>query len=180
MLSALWRPVADIESRPSLENWHVIFTKPRQERIALENLQRQDYECFLPLIQSEKDHRGRVTMTSEALFPRYLFVKLSADVKSKSWSPIRSTVGVSHLVCFGRTYAKVDNELVESLRTRSDNPQRRRFSPGDSILINDGALTGLEAIYQCPSGEGRAMLLLTILSRSVEVEVNTSIIRKVH
>ncbi len=29
-------------------NWYLVHTKPRQEQVALENLQNQAYPCFLP------------------------------------------------------------------------------------------------------------------------------------
>ena len=37
-----------------MSNWYLIHTKIRQERGALENLQRQGFECFLPQIWVEK------------------------------------------------------------------------------------------------------------------------------
>jgi transcriptional antiterminator RfaH len=39
-------------SEPALANaprWHVVYTKPRQEAIALTQLERQGYPCYLPL-----------------------------------------------------------------------------------------------------------------------------------
>ena len=35
-------------------SWYLIHTKPRQELIALENLSRQDYECYMPTLAVEK------------------------------------------------------------------------------------------------------------------------------
>ena len=36
-----------------MSNWYLIHTKIRQERVALENLERQGFKCFLPLIRAE-------------------------------------------------------------------------------------------------------------------------------
>ena len=41
--------------------WYLIHTKPRQEVCALENLQRQGYECYLPQLVLEKLRNGVVT-----------------------------------------------------------------------------------------------------------------------
>jgi transcriptional antiterminator RfaH len=41
--------------------WYVIHTKPRQEQRALENLQRQGFEAWLPMIALEKVRRSRLT-----------------------------------------------------------------------------------------------------------------------
>lgn len=44
-----------------MTSWYLIYTKIRQERIALENLERQGFECFLPKIKVEKVRRGACT-----------------------------------------------------------------------------------------------------------------------
>ena len=41
-------------------HWHVIYTKPRQETIALTQLERQGYPCYLPIRRVEKLRRGLV------------------------------------------------------------------------------------------------------------------------
>ena len=79
--------------------WYVVYTKPRQEKRAMESLGNQGFRCFLPTIRVESLHGGNCAMVLEALFPRYLFVFLEAG--RINWSAIRSTLGVSHLVCFG-------------------------------------------------------------------------------
>ena len=53
-----------------MSNWYLIHTKIRQERVALENLERQGFECFLPQINTEKLRRGALQVVQEALFPR--------------------------------------------------------------------------------------------------------------
>jgi transcriptional antiterminator RfaH len=79
--------------------WHVIHTKVREEFRALENLQAQGFEVFLPICQVQKKQQGKIQLATEPLFPRYLFIRLS-DVTS-NWFPIRSTRGVSQLLRFG-------------------------------------------------------------------------------
>lgn len=57
-------------------NWYLIFTKPRQEYRALENLQYQGFECYLPLLLSETVVSGVMALEHQPLFPRYLFIRL--------------------------------------------------------------------------------------------------------
>ena len=56
-------------------NWYLVHTKPRQEDIALSNLLRQDYECYLPTLPVEKLRKGGLALVEEPLFPRYLFIR---------------------------------------------------------------------------------------------------------
>lgn len=132
------------------------------------NLQRQGYDCYLPMIPAEKLRRGAVTVVLEPLFARYLFIQLGLGQSAQSWAPIRSTQGVSRLVTFGAEPAMLNPELIETLRTQSktlgDEPARR-FSRGDRVQIKEGPFAGLQAVYQIADGERRAMVLIEILGK---------------
>jgi transcriptional antiterminator RfaH len=94
--------------------WYVVHTKPRQEARALENLQNQGFNCFLPTMQVQKLRNQRVQTITEPMFSRYLFIQLNEQ--TQNWGPIRSTLGVSKLVSFGRQLAKVPPEFVDFLQ----------------------------------------------------------------
>jgi len=162
-----------------MSNWYLIHTKIRQERVALENLERQGFECFLPLIRAEKLRRGQLLVVQEALFPRYLFIRLDSSDQGKSWAPIRSTLGVSQLVHFGARAAKVDNGLVDLLRQREQAmPLDAMFHSGDSVVITDGPFAGIEAIYQTADADRRSFILLEILSKPVSMQIDAGRLRK--
>ena len=165
-----------------MSNWYLIHTKIRQERVALENLERQGFACFLPLIRAEKLRRGAMQVVQEPLFPRYLFIRLGTGLESQSWAPIRSTVGVSRLVTFGQTPAKIEDELISQLQVKMDSTevQLRHFEPGEQVVVTDGPFVGIEAIYQMADAEGRVMVLLNILSKQVKMSVPPASIRKVN
>jgi transcriptional antiterminator RfaH len=163
-----------------MSNWYLVHTKIRQESVAQENLERQGFECFLPQIHVEKLRKGQLRVVREALFPRYLFIRLDTGIDAQSWGPIRSTLGVSRLVTFGQTPAKVDEDLIAQLRLKTDTTevQLRHFAPGEQVVVTDGPFAGVEAIYQLADGEGRVMLLLNILSKQVKMSVSPASIRK--
>jgi transcriptional antiterminator RfaH len=159
--------------------WYLVHTKPRQEDVALANLQRQGYECYLPQMRIERIRRRKAEIATEPMFPRYLFIRLDSSDQGKSWSPIRSTLGVSQLVHFGARAAKVDDALVELLRQREQAmPLNAMFHSGDSVVITDGPFAGIEAIYQTADAERRAFILLEILSKPVSMQIDTGRLRK--
>jgi transcriptional antiterminator RfaH len=160
--------------------WHLIHSKIRQESVALTQLERQGFECFLPQIRAEKLRRGVLVTDLEPLFPRYLFVRLGTGLAAQSWAPIRSTIGVSRLVTFGNVPARLDDELVASIRAQSADcvPVRHQFEPGELVRVTKGPFAGIEAIYQMSDGESRVMVLLTILSKSVQLTIAPTDIRK--
>ena len=163
-----------------MSHWYLIHTKIRQERCALQNLERQGFECFLPEMHAEKLRRGALIAVPEPLFPRYLFIRLGTGLEGQSWAPIRSTTGVSRLVAFGTTPGKVGDELVEALRSQPGGPDnlRRHFEPGQAVVITQGPFAGLEAVYHMSDGESRVMVLLNILSKNVKLAIAPKSIRK--
>ena len=153
-------------------HWYLIHTKPRQEAVALENLERQGYRCYLPLMRREKVARGKLKLVDELLFPRYLFIWLESSLQSLSWTPIRSTRGVTRLVTFGKEPARVPTALIEGIRQQQESLSQapeRAFAPGDRVAITEGPFAGIEAIYQESDGERRVMVLIELMNRQVKV-----------
>ena len=172
-------PLSIESSAPSTESWYLVHTKPRQEEIALANLERQGYECYLPQMRIERIRRRKAEIATEPMFPRYLFIRLDSSDQGKSWSPIRSTLGVSQLVHFGARAAKVDDTLVDLLRIREQAlPTEAMFHSGDSVVITDGPFAGIEAIYQTSDAERRAFILLEILAKPVSMNIDAGRLRK--
>ena len=172
-------PLSTESSAPSTLSWYLVHTKPRQEDIALANLQRQGYECYLPQMRIERIRRRKAEVATEPMFPRYLFIRLDSSDQGKSWSPIRSTLGVSQLVHFGARAAKVDDTLVDLLRQRERAlPTKAMFHNGDSVVIADGPFAGIDAIYQTSDAERRAFILLEILSKPVSMHIDAGRLRK--
>lgn len=163
-------------------NWYLIHTKPRQEKCALQNLEQQGYQCYLPTLPTEKIRQGQLTVTDEPLFPRYLFIRLGQEDSAKSWAPIRSTKGVSRLVRFGVNPAKVEDKLIDLLQAQGtcfQNEPIRLFKPGERVRLTSHPFTGLEGIYQMTDGERRVMVLIELLSKPVAVRVAPANLRKV-
>ena len=112
-------------------------------------------------------------MVVEPLFPRYLFIRLDAGLEAKGWSPIRSTLGVTRLVTFGSQPAKLSDSLVGAIRARTEDAgaPEEFFELGQALVVGDVPFIGLDAIYQMPDGQGRVMVLLSILSKPVQLSI---------
>lgn len=154
--------------------WYLVQSKPRQERLACENLRRQHYEAFLPLVRMHGRRKGEAYARVEPMFPRYLFVRLRPA--HDNFAPIRSTLGVTQLVRFGDAYARAPDELVASLQAAADADGVRdlpplALTPGARVELLDGVMAGYEAIFTARRGRDRVALLLEIAGRQVEIEV---------
>jgi len=162
--------------------WYLVPTKPRHEKKAQLNLSYQGFECYLPLLLTEKIKRRELSVVEEPLFPRYLFIQLDSGLEARSWSPIRSTIGVSRLVRFGLEPAKVNERLIAILKNNEkrflEAPQEL-FTEGEKLQITDGPFAGIEAIYQMKDGQARALVLIEFMGRSVKVPLSPTQLKKV-
>jgi transcriptional antiterminator RfaH len=157
--------------------WYAINTKPRQENVALENLERQGFTAFLPMIKVKKRQRGKWTDKIEPLFPRYLFIQLT--MFEDNFAPIRSTFGVHKIIRFGEYPAQVPTDLVQALIANQDNllgiqkPKIPVFNKGDKVTVINGPLKGLTGIVENDSGEERVIMMLNLLGRENVLSVET-------
>ena len=155
--------------------WYLIYSKPRQEKSAVENLLRQNYEVYFPQIRVWRTRRGSRQLIVEPLFPRYLFIHL--DSHSDNWSPIRSTLGVSSLVRFGAEPARVPDELVDYLRSRHNAEGLHEWAQpalavGERARVVGGPLAGYEGILIAKSSRERVVLLMDLVGGQVRAKLN--------
>jgi transcriptional antiterminator RfaH len=158
--------------------WYVVHTKPRKESLAEANLQRQDFETYLPWYKRVARHRGTWREIIEPLFPRYLFLRI--DPNQQTVAPIRSTLGVTTLVTFGHRLAPVPDAIIDAIRFNADaasglhSAPEHPFRKGDTVAITAGPFEGLQGIFETSSGAQRVAVLLDILGKSTRVVLNRS------
>jgi len=149
-----------------MNKWYLIKTKPRQEKIAKQNLENQGYETFCPM--------AKINDRLVVLFPGYLFIQLND--KTQNWSPVNSTKGVSHFVKFGLNFAKVPTSVIEFIKTNQHITTDKlknlnKFKPGDKVQIYDGPFKNYMAIFKCYKPDERVILLMNLLGHEQSLSV---------
>jgi transcriptional antiterminator RfaH len=162
-----------------IKAWYLVHSKPRQEYLAQENLERQGYGTYLPVTSVRRRKDGKTVSEVGPMFPRYLFIHLSE--KTDDWGPIRSTLGVANLVRFGQTPTRVPNQLISKIKQREDAEgicvlPERAYKKGDSVRIVEGPFEGYEAIFQSKNTRNRVTLLLELLQNSINIELDQKVI----
>ena len=162
--------------QPSQSNWFAVVSKPRQEQVALENLQRQGFECFLPMAENPYQRRSKKQQRIvEPLFPRYLFLKAIAS--HQNLAPVRSTTGVLNMVRFGMELAVVPESVIHAIRTCiSAETGLIKIEPvtiktGDKVRIFDGPLAGINGVVEETNSKNRALILMELLGGPTKVQV---------
>jgi transcriptional antiterminator RfaH len=158
----------------------VAHTQPHAENRAVANLQRQGFGTYLPRYQKRRRHARKVEIVAAPVFPRYVFVAI--DPARQRWLSIRSTVGISRLVCQGDKPLPVPTGIVEALRARHDEAGfLRLMAPpglkvGDKVRVLDGAFEEALGLLEAVSDDERVTILLDLLGRKVRVTLDSGLI----
>ncbi len=149
-----------------MRNWYLIKTKPRQENIAIKNLENQEYSTYCPTV--------KIKNNNVVLFPGYIFIHL--DKKKENWSPIRSTKGVVNFVRFGLNFAQVPDTVIKFLKANElINKEKfnnlNRLKSGDKIQITDGVFKNCVAIFKSSKPQERVVLLMNILGQQQSITI---------
>jgi len=152
-------------------DWYLIKSKTRQETIAEANLRRWGVESFCPQLKQTKMSRGKKRTAISPLFPGYLFSRfnLYADYRKVAY-----THGVAEIVRFGALPAKVEEEIIETIRARMHQGyvtvESSPLRAGQTVQIQEGPLKGLLAIFERElTGTERVAILLKTVSSNVRV-----------
>ncbi|HNW78483.1 MAG TPA: transcriptional activator RfaH [Candidatus Competibacteraceae bacterium] len=157
-----------LQDSAALGHWFAVYSKPRREAEALEQLQRQGYVVFLPQVRRRVRQRGQWRDVVEALFPRYLFLR--AVLGADHLAPVRSTRGVVGLVRFGGRLQPVPASVIAELeRLCGDGAGLLELPPplppGCRVRILQGPFMGCEAELLSQDGAQRALVLLRLLGQ---------------
>jgi transcriptional antiterminator RfaH len=155
--------------------WHVIRTKPRQEKQAEFHIRQLRVETFLPLLRQNKMVRRARKIVLAPLFPGYMFARVDVRTHYRAVSYAR---GVLTIVGFGGKPAEISQALIDAIKGRLENgyltPDPKHFKRGQILRINSGPLAGLEAVFvREMTDRNRVLLLLNTLG--LHAKLNMSI-----
>jgi transcription antitermination factor NusG len=154
--------------------WYAIQTRVRREELVANLLAGKGYEIFLPTYESERPWRGRSTEVKFPLFPGYLFCQF--DVQKRL--PVLVTPGVVEIVGNGRTPTAVPPSEISAIRSLVLSGVPAEPWPylecGQRVRIAEHALEGLEGILVGHKGGHRIVVSVTLLHRSVALEIHRS------
>lgn len=154
--------------------WIVVNTHPHQEHAALENLQRQAFETYCPMIRKRRSHARRVEHVLRPLFPGYLFVRTGRQLGR--WRPIQSTYGVRTIVRAGNELGFIDDGLIAGLKAREVEGAIVRpanpFRLGQQVQIAGGPFDGIVATIIEMDEKDRLVVLLQLMNRPIKVKVS--------
>jgi transcriptional antiterminator RfaH len=155
--------------------WYCARTKPKHEHIAAANLRKNlNLEVFHPRLRIERATRRGVVRVNEPLFPCYIFFRCLIDEKL---TEIQRTSGVSTVVHFAHRIPKIADGVIEELKECFEGGETMtvedRLSPGDEVIVAEGAFRGMSAfVLRVMPARRRVQVLLDVLGRPTPAELD--------
>lgn len=165
------------DKKSSSKKWYLAQVKPNQFKVAQENLTRQDFDVFCPVVEKSQRNRAKFQPQLCLLFPGYLFV--SFDPGKPQWRAINSTYGVSKLVSLNSLEpSSVPEELIAELMLRCDSDGRlmppSTFKLGDEVTVVGGPFADLVTKIERVDPDQRLWVLLDIMGRIARVTISAN------
>jgi transcription antitermination factor NusG len=159
--------------------WFALHVRSRFEVTVASHLFGKGYECFLPTFKSRRRWSDRIKEIEAPLFPGYLFCRFNVLDRF----PIVTTPGLIQIVGFNRAPVPVTESEIAALQQLVSSKLRHEPWPylraGAKVSIEAGPLAGLEGIFIEAKGSHRLVLSVTLLQRSVAVEIDSAFVRPV-
>jgi transcription antitermination factor NusG len=152
--------------------WYALAVVPRKEKATAKALRAKGYEDFLPLYAERRRWSDRVQTVELPLFPGYVFCRLDARYRL----PVLKMGSVMSIIGLGNQPQAIPDSEITALQTVCRAGIHAVPCPyltaGSKVKIGHGPLAGIEGILEAAK-DARLILSITLLQRSVSVEVDT-------
>lgn len=163
-----------------IKKWFALYTKPRHEFKALEQLKEIDIETYLPSIIVTKQWSDRKKKVTEPLFKSYIFIN-STELE-RNYALTREAI--IKTIYFDGKPAVIPEQEMESIRKMLESPEKihvfNGIAKGVIVKIDSGPFEGVEGIVHSVSDDENTLSVsIQLLNRTVSVSIpgNTKVKR---
>ncbi len=153
------------------KNWYALYTKPRHEFKAVQELRNQTIENFLPTVIKTRKWSDRVKKIEMPLFNGYIFIY--ADEKERLCAVQQSSI--VKVVSFSGKPAIIPEWQIENIRKilaqKPDVFVLDGIEPGTQIKIAEGPFAGVTGVVKSVSNEQWLFVAIDLLNRTVQVKL---------
>src|SRR5690348_1511427 len=154
--------------------WFALQTRCRYERFVAKQRRHKGYEILLPSYERRRRWSDRINELELLRSPGYVFCRFNPLDRL----PILVTPGVIRVVGFGKDPVPVDDAEIAAIQVVAQSGLPRQPWPflqiGQKVRVECGPLCGLEGIFMDFKGRHRLVLSVTLLQRSVAVEMDAA------
>ena len=160
--------------------WFALMVRTGREKTTTLQLENAGYECFLPVSKFTRRWSDRMKEIEVPLFSGYLFCRMDPYNRL----PVLMTPGVIQIVGAGKTLIPVEEDEIAAIQLAVKNGLSTMPWPylqvGHVARIEEGPLRGMTGIIVKIKSGMKLVLSVSLLQRSVAVEVDRSWLGGVH
>jgi transcriptional antiterminator RfaH len=147
--------------------WHVLHTKPRQEKSLARELLLKEIAFYLPLTSRRWDLRGRVMVSHLPLFPGYLFLRAGREdlLTALSTRRVVRQLDVPDQQRLDEDLRQVQRLLSSGLEVDAQD----RPVVGQEVEITSGPLTGFRGRVLRTASGNRFVVQVDFIQRGASV-----------
>jgi transcription antitermination factor NusG len=155
-------------------SWFALQIRSRWEGTTAGLLRGKGLETLLPTYTTRRKWSDRFKVVESPLFPGYVFCRF--DVHNRL--PVLITPGVISVVGRGKTPVAVDDAEILSIQAAIGCGIPMEPWPyveiGERVRVKDDVLDGMEGILTSFKGSHRVVISVSLLRRSVALEIDRS------
>ena len=158
----------------AVRQWYAVRVRSNYESNVSTLLEHKGVEKFLPTYQSRRKWADRIKTLDLPLFPGYVFCRIPMEERNL----VLTTGGVVNIVSIGRIPAPISDAEIEAVRkvvlSRAHAEPWPFLKIGQTVRIHSGSLAGIEGILIRVKNSWRVVISVTLLERSVAVEIDAA------
>lgn len=159
--------------------WFALYTKPRHEFKAAEQLKDVNVDYYLPVVVKLKQWSDRKKKVTEPLIRGYIFIHAS----EKERITALEQNGIVRCVTFNGRVATIPDWQIENLRrmleTESDFLISEKIMAGQKVKVISGPFEGVTGLVNYTSNGKTISITIDMLKRSVTAVLPTESVVKV-
>ncbi len=159
-----------------LKKWFVLQTKPRREKIVLQQIEQKKIEVYSPFIEKIRIWSDRKKKIQVPLFSGYVFIHGDESERIKA---ITETIGAMKYIYFQKRPAVVSDMEIEIIKQALLSPEKisieeKRIKKGDLIVVSHGLFKGMKGYVNEFRGKYKLTVNLEELSYSFNIILNSN------
>jgi transcription antitermination factor NusG len=162
-----------------IQRWYALQVRTLWESSTTVLLSGKGYQTLLPTYKTKRRWSGRLREVNAPLFPGYVFCRFEAQKRL----PVLVTPGVIAVVGCGKVPLPVDDGEIAAIQAVVSSGLRTEPWPflelGQKVRIESDSLQGLEGILINFKGNHRIVMSVSLLRRSVALEIDRSCVRPI-
>jgi transcription antitermination factor NusG len=159
-----------VPDAPDVTPWYVAYARPRHEKHIVRQLKERGIPSLVPLYTSLRRWKDRKKRLELPLFPGYVFVQMALHRRLD----LLRLPGVVDLVTFQGKPVPVQHSEIETLQglnAATVAHPHPYLQVGRRVRIRRGAMEGVEGIFVRRRGQSRVVLSVSLIQRSVAIEI---------